>query len=270
MPRRCQPQTHMIMQDIHGQPWPAKTGKDDGKPTTEYHQILAHCGTILEVVYTNEEDALESNLARFERLLDDEKDRFVGFDMEYTPIAPNSVALVQIAVREQVLLFHWCRSSQTNRARALLQDFLSTKKITFASVDIWGDKGALRESGFSVPQDFHLDIQEEFYNLKQGKIGMATLAEHIIDSSYSRMKKNFPSELHGFWEYKPLNRQSLQYAAIDGYVSYRLYSTIKDMKDSLGSEWQEHSAIKAMKRELQATATMVRTESSLGAKYKSL
>ena len=71
------------------------------------------------------------------------------------------------------------------------------------------------------------------------RIGMDTLAGNVIDSSYLEMKSGFPSDLHNYWEWKPMDQASLNYAAVDGYVSYELYRRIRDMKNSLGPTWLE-------------------------------
>ena len=36
-----------------------------------------------------------------------------------------------------------------------------------------------------------------------------------------------------------MDQASLNYAAVDGYVSYELYRRIRDMKNSLGPTWLE-------------------------------
>ena len=138
-------------------------------------------------------------------------------------------------MHKHVLLYHWCRSSQKNHGRHLLQKFFQTKEIIFASVDTTGDRRALIESGFSLPL-YHLDIQLEF-GVHRNIIGMATLAGEIIDSSYHEMKENFPSWLHSCWDRKPLCRKTVDYAAVDGYLSYELYSRVQTMKDIIGPTW---------------------------------
>lgn len=209
---------------------------DDGGQTTEHLDVCAPCGTMLRAVYTNEDHTLESALAMYEEWLEDEKHKVVGLDLEYTPPGKTqAVALVQIAMRKHVLLYHWCKSRQTPRARDLLQNFFSRKGITFASVDTTGDKKALAQSGFVVPPQYHFDIQMEF---PEARIGMDILAGEIIHTSYHYMKVKFRPELHHRWDWKPLDPDSIDYAAVDGYVSYELYHRIRSMKDSLGLTWR--------------------------------
>jgi hypothetical protein len=57
---------------------------DDKKLTTETHHITAHGTTVLEVVYTNEPRTVELVIAMYEQWLHEEKNKFVGLDLEYT------------------------------------------------------------------------------------------------------------------------------------------------------------------------------------------
>ena len=57
---------------------------DDCLPTREVFSLPIGGGTVLQVIYTNEEHALESALANFEQWLEPEKHKFLGLDLEYT------------------------------------------------------------------------------------------------------------------------------------------------------------------------------------------
>ena len=114
-------------------------------------------------------------------------------------------------------------------------NFLSGKQIIFVGVDIRGDKRAMARSwdGFQILEAFHVDIQMLYQVKGEERTGMATLAVDLISDHYAKMKKNFPSNRHGFWEESPLSDVNLHYAAVDGYVSYELYRKIKSIKTSL-------------------------------------
>ena len=49
---------------------------------------------------------------------------------------------------------------------------------------------------------------------------MAALANIMISNFYVHMKDDFLEERHEFWEESPLEEINLQYAAVDGYVSF--------------------------------------------------
>jgi hypothetical protein len=60
---------------------------------------------------------------------------------------------------------------------------------------------------------------------------MADLAAKLIDPKFANMKKEFKynrrrKEGHDFRECKPLSWMNLEYAAIDGYLSYEIYNKI--------------------------------------------
>ena len=55
---------------------------DDCLPTTEVFSLPVGGGTVLRVIYTNEERALDSALAYFEQWLEREKHKFLGLDLE--------------------------------------------------------------------------------------------------------------------------------------------------------------------------------------------
>jgi hypothetical protein len=85
---------------------------DDGKRTTQNHRIAAHGTTILDVVYTNDTATVDHILEMYEQWLESEQHRFVGLDLEYTPKSddkPREIAVVQLAMRTHVLVFHYCR-----------------------------------------------------------------------------------------------------------------------------------------------------------------
>ncbi|KAM0850176.1 hypothetical protein ACQ4PT_053252 [Festuca glaucescens] len=204
---------------------------DDGKRTTERHHITAHGTTTLDVVYTNMVESVDEVLVMYEQWLETNelgKYRFVGLDLEYT-VDQQQIAIVQLALGKHVLIFHYCRSSEIIPA---LKEFLTKKGITFASVDTSGDKRVLGLAGIKILDEYHVDIQDVFkidsgYDIRDA---MGKLVEVIINESYMTMKDKFPKDRHNYWEWKPLEKINLHYAAIDGYVSYELYRRIKDLK----------------------------------------
>jgi ribonuclease D len=182
------------------------------------------------VVYTNDVATVGKNLAIYEQWLLEDKHRFVGLGLEYTSRGKHQrIAVMQLTMRQHVLVFHYCRSSSKNIP--VLRDFLQHKQITFASVDMRGDKEKLYREQIHIPDEFHVDIQDVFKIKGQGdRDSMGDLAAVFIDASYKEMKKACTSSMHDKWEWKPLSQKHLEYAAKDGHVSYELYRRITSMK----------------------------------------
>jgi hypothetical protein len=59
---------------------------------------------------------------------------------------------------------------------------------------------------------YHVDIQDIF----KSRVGMADLAEAIIDGSYKDMKIKLSSDKHDLWETKSLSPMHLEYAQKTG------------------------------------------------------
>ncbi|KAK1653781.1 hypothetical protein QYE76_071586 [Lolium multiflorum] len=201
----------------------------DEKSTTEKYRILAHGRTYIDVVYTNEAATVDRILRMYEGWLDEDEDRFkfVGLDLEYDS-SGYKLAVMQIAMREHVLVFHYIRCK--DHCPRLLT-FLKDKQYTFTSVDKRNDTKVLRAAGLPVPEERHIDIQDIFKIKGQPQAGMADLAAKLIDPKFANMKKEFKynrrrKEGHDFWECKPLSWMNLEYAAIDGYLSYEIYNKI--------------------------------------------
>ena len=206
---------------------------DDGKLTTLTEHITTHGTTVLEVVYTNDPRTVERIINKYEEWLKEEKNKFIGLDLEYTRKSSyirQGIAVVQLTMREHVLVYHYCRSERSQ----VLVDFLQRKAVTFTSVDTRNDKTMLARACIRIPDEHHVVIQRLFC-IKGGaeRDSMADLAAAIIDPSYKNMKKSFPKEKHQFWEWKPLSLIHLEYAAKDGYVSYELYRRILIIKNGL-------------------------------------
>jgi hypothetical protein len=105
-------------------------------------------------------------------------------------------------------------------------EFLLRNGIYFVSVDITNDKIKMRSTwGIEIPADRHIDLQDRF-KLKHDKTSMDDMAAALIDESYASMKKKFPKSQHNHWAKTPLDPINIDYAAVDGYVSYELYRRI--------------------------------------------
>ncbi|KAK1604867.1 hypothetical protein QYE76_057739 [Lolium multiflorum] len=202
---------------------------------TQIRTFTVHGGKEIDVVYTNEEETMSKYLKMYAQwYAEEEENKFVGLDLEYTREDPNHeednyLAVVQLSMRNHVLVCHY---SWTNGECPALRSFLQNQEIVFCSVDKRADFIKLYYEKIIIPRENWIDIQE-FVNVKglneRGKLmrdGMASLATSIIDESYSQMKDKFPPERHNYWEERPLSDLNLEYAAKDAYVSYQLYVKI--------------------------------------------
>ena len=81
--------------------------------------------------------------------------------------------------------------------------------------------------GFEIPKAFHVDLQMLYQVDGLEKSCMDVMAIELISDHYKKMKSDFPSNQHDFWEESPLDELNLHYAGVDGYVSYKIYRKIK-------------------------------------------
>ncbi|XP_051211330.1 uncharacterized protein [Lolium perenne] len=132
---------------------------------------------------------------------------------------------MQIALREHVLVFHLIRCQDNIYP---LRQFLKNKDVTFVGVDIRTDHKLLYKQWLYIPPGKHLDLQDMLKIPGYGnRAGMVTMASELIHPMYTGMKDKFVMdhdkfEGHNYWEWKPLSDMNLEYASIDGYVSYEL------------------------------------------------
>ena len=117
-----------------------------------------------------------------------------------------------------------------------LENFLKNQQYTFAGVDIRGDRRVLGLEKLYTPPANHVDIQDMYWKKGLGgpKAGMATMAAKLIDPKFGDMKKQFKEDKknrvgHKYWECKPLSMLNMEYAAMDGYITYELYNLISQM-----------------------------------------
>ena len=129
-------------------------------------------------------------------------------------------------------------SCSSNKGCPELLNFLSNKDIICAGVDIRGDRRAMATTwgGFQIPEAFHMDLQMLYQVNRLERTGMSAMATELISDHDKSMKSDFRKLLedpHNLWEVSPLPEANLRYAAVDGYVSYEFYRTIKRLDRSL-------------------------------------
>ena len=101
-------------------------------------------------------------------------------------------------------------------------------------MDIRGDTKKLGGEGITLEAWYHIDIQEvlKFPLEKKDRASMNYLAGIVIDPSYVE-KAKLTGEDHQHWHEAPLTQPFLEYAAIDGYLSYELWNRISNIKYGL-------------------------------------
>ena len=119
------------------------------------------------------------------------------------------IKLYIIQKKTHVLICICCRCKETCPK---LVDFFENKQITFASVDIREDRITLGHANITIPEKYHVDIQDmyksedKFYNNPPFyRDGLGYLAETMIDTACGSLKTDFPCRGHDFWETKPLS-----------------------------------------------------------------
>ena len=97
---------------------------------------------------------------------------------------------------------------------------------------------------FKIPLQFHVDIQDHFRVNDKVRTGMAMLAKVLLSNFYTSMKANLPPGGHHHWENMPLGETHVQYAAIDGFVSFELYHQIKIIERAKRTSSQLHHRLR--------------------------
>ena len=87
----------------------------DGEYFTHSVKVPIHCNKDIEVVYTNESAEVEKVLQMYEGWLEGMEEKFMGLDLEYTNDERyyEQVFVVQLGLRNHVLVFHWSRYAKT-------------------------------------------------------------------------------------------------------------------------------------------------------------
>ncbi|KAK1653349.1 hypothetical protein QYE76_071154 [Lolium multiflorum] len=105
---------------------------------TQIRTFTVHGGKEIDVVYTNEEETMSKYLKMYAQwYAEEEENKFVGLDLEYTAEDPNHelenyLAVVQLSMKNHVLVCHF---SWTNGECKALRSFLQDQGIVFCTVD---------------------------------------------------------------------------------------------------------------------------------------
>ncbi|KAI4971111.1 hypothetical protein ZWY2020_002025 [Hordeum vulgare] len=164
----------------------------------ELKQVQAHGTTKLHVIHTNDLQKVEAIIDQYEQHLQIQRNKIVGVGVEYTYEAAHKqkAALIQLSVgkTQPVLLF---QLSATEHKCKVLDNFLLDSRST-KYLDSLGDVSGM-----------------------------------LIDDYYTSMKQKLTNEDHKRWACMPLSMKHVQYAAMDAYAAYEIWSRITVTQDGL-------------------------------------
>lgn len=80
---------------------------DDSKYFSYSTSVDVHGGQAIQVTYTNDPAEVQRVLDMYKQWIDSGDDKFMGLDMEYTCHKAKKMAVLQLAMRRHVLVFHY-------------------------------------------------------------------------------------------------------------------------------------------------------------------
>lgn len=188
------------------------------------------------ILYSKTATEVDKRAMQLIKVLDTKRDEsgiaFVGLDIEWRPsfrkgVLPGKVATVQICVDSNYCdVMHIFHSGIPQSLQHLIEDSTLVK----VGIGIDGDSVKLfHDYGVSIK-----DVEDlsDLANQKIGgdkKWGLASLTETLVCKELLK-----PNRIRlGNWEFYPLSKQQLQYAATDAYASWHLYKVLKDLPDAV-------------------------------------
>jgi hypothetical protein len=199
------------------------------------HHVDTHVrGKDLMVVYTDDPVKVEKSIDTMEQLLASAKYKVVSFALQFTQGRTGydqKVAVVQLCVGDQVLLYHYCLAA---RPCACLHRFDNSTQYSFATVDTANYRQVLGTTGLAYQN--LVDIQGQYrMGSEKAKFSLVELAMAIIGPYYSNTRdacKRAGLAWHKAWVRK-LDEDHFMLAAKMVYTCYDMYRRIIDMKSYL-------------------------------------
>lgn len=180
----------------------------------------------VEVVYTNDPADAESWLKN--NVIDAEAGA-LGLDIEWRPQflskkhggTENKTAVLQLAVEGSALVLHVFHMNSFPKS---LSDVLADRNVLKVGSGIKGDViKIIKDTGMLC--DGRVDTQDyaKALGITQGT-GLKRLSKTILDIDLNKPKRVSLSN----WEAFPLRRDQITYAALDAWISFKLYIKLKD------------------------------------------
>ena len=125
--------------------------------------------------------------------------------------------MIQVCVHNVCLVYHICHADVECQD---FKNFLEDKTVKFVTVDFNNDKEVPCRIGLVVGNPF--DLQKNRL-VPSRQPSMLTLAGAMVHPSYGKLEKP-PYTFHRHaWQRNVLDRDHIQYAAMDGYLCFNIY-----------------------------------------------
>ena len=210
------------------------------RPWTALSWIQSSYDVIIEemsikITYTRRAKRVERWIRAVKRDLDAAEIKVVGLDCEFTDPrlgrANQSVAVIQLSVAQETLVFHAVHADEVPEA---LFDFLADEDIKFCGAGIQNDVTMLRRTYDAVRIPSAINLQQVLRNpTAKPTPSLYDLANHYIRMSLKPKKKiRMPPKIEDEltedealvfgWGNFPLSHNQLQYAALDARLGFEL------------------------------------------------
>ncbi|KAI4971110.1 hypothetical protein ZWY2020_002024 [Hordeum vulgare] len=196
--------------------------------TKVLNAVEAHGKEPLYVDCTSNPEEADEMIKKMRTKLGDMFDMIISVDVEHTrEDEPNQrAAVLQLCLEEMVLVFH---ITAATKMPDWVDRFLKERMYTFVDFDITRDKLMLKNSGLEINPENFIDMQKKWRHpyIDKPYDSLADVASMVVHPFYKHMKQKINrNEDHKLWGIAPLPDHLIQYAAIDAYATYKVWTAI--------------------------------------------
>ncbi|XBH96817.1 hypothetical protein VPH35_087130 [Triticum aestivum] len=202
----------------------------------EFKEVQPHGNTKSHVIRTNDLHKAATTIEQYERLLEFERNKIVGVDVEYTNDVgeDQKPALVQLSIGKDhplsigkdhlVLLF---QLSAANKNCTKFNNFLADPNYTFVGFSIDDDIEMLGRVGLKIAH--YVDIQKEW------RVPTATKPLDSLGDVSGILVHDvvLTNTEHQRWACMPLSMRHIEYVAKDAYAAYEIWSCLNIIQEGL-------------------------------------